>query len=65
MVDPRVEYLGTTNNITAQWAEKQTYHQIQLNGTINGQLKTIFLNYVISVELAASFLVNSTLFKAI
>lgn len=24
MVDPRVEYLGTTNNITAQWAEKQT-----------------------------------------
>ena len=25
MVDPRVEYLGTTNNITAQWAEKQTY----------------------------------------
>ena len=28
MVDPRVEYLGTTNNITAQWAEKQTYHQI-------------------------------------
>ena len=31
MVDPRVEYLGTTNNITAQWAEKQTYYQIQLN----------------------------------
>ena len=29
MVDPRVEYLGTTNNITAQWAEKRTYYQIQ------------------------------------